>query len=857
MKLTFIQKLTEDILQDDYFNSLLEKVIIISTSYLFSSHSESFSDKEFIDILRFADLLSNSTDSNARNKAYQIITNLNPFYNGDSRYKTVAKAVYSKLGNYPAITYLEKQSDDIEKLPISRIIEDEAKKIIQEVPDGGGLIFTDSQYELYSKMINSLEFSFSGPTSMGKSFLIKNFIRKAIKNTPKENIAIIVPTRALINQFVIEIKAELNEQLEHYKYKVVTNSNIADLITDELFNYILVLTPERLVSYLSQETNPILGFLFVDEAHKLAQGKDSRSVTTYVGVERALKQYGKSLKLYFASPNVSNPEVFLTLFNRNTGSNFFHTNESPVSQNLYFIDLLDRTIETQQNQIAIPISTNGFFQEINDVSDLIYRLGNEKNNLIYCNTKTRTIDYAWDFSKKLKFDTTNKTLSNAVKTICEYIHPDYYLAGLLKKGIAYHHGKLPQLIRNLVEELYKDGDVKNVFCTSTLLEGVNMPTQNLFVLDDRNGLSRLRDIDFWNLTGRAGRLTKELSGNIFCIRHDDCDWSRREILKRKEIKLNPTVTDKLEVRKYITRIEELLKGNQIKTSSKEELLILEYIANIICVDTFELKTKYKSPLIEKLIENNKEKIIELAKKKVENYVIPPLILGSNQSIDLNNQDNLYKSLKERVANGKSIALPRNNFKYETILRVLNTMHVIYKWDSAEKKLNNKNSLKYYAVLMNQWINGFSLSQIIKNTLDYYEVKNMSVEITYNQYIPFVPGNKKHINIVIEKLIDDIEYILRFLLEKYFNHYHVMVSNLIGEEAAGENWATLLEYGTQNRIVIAMQNVGLSRHTAIKIYKDYKSVLSIIDNKLVSIDKTMLLNKLRKDSLEYDEISKML
>ena len=27
----------------------------------------------------------------------------------------------------------------------------------------------------------------------------------------------------------------------------------------------------------------------------------------------------------------------------------------------------------------------------------------------------------------------------------------------------------------------------------------------------------MSDIDFWNLAGRAGRLTKDISGNIFCV----------------------------------------------------------------------------------------------------------------------------------------------------------------------------------------------------------------------------------------------------------------------------------------------------------------------------------------------------
>ena len=36
---------------------------------------------------------------------------------------------------------------------------------------------------------------------------------------------------------------------------------------------------------------------------------------------------------------------------------------------------------------------------------------------------------------------------------------------------------------------------------------------------------------------------------------------------------------------------------------------------------------------------------------------------------------------------------------------------------------------------------------------------------------------------------------------------MMVKNIVGEDNAGENWAMLLEYGTQNREIIALQNMG--------------------------------------------------
>src|SRR5690606_27017800 len=103
------------------------------------------------------------------------------------------------------------------------------------------------------------------------------------------------------------------------------------------------------------------------------------------------------------------------------------------------------------------------------------------------------------------------------------------------------------------------------------------------------------------------------------------------------------------------------------------------------------------------------------------------------------------------------------------------------------------------------INGLSLSQIINQSIDWYDEKGYDIKVSYNEFEPFKKSSKQHINFLIEFIIDDLEYILRFLLEKYFNHYHQILISVIGEEKAGDNWATLLEYGTQNPLIIALQN----------------------------------------------------
>lgn len=847
-------KIAKDIIESDYFHSLFGKCVEWSFNQLLDLNSTLvYSDKEYKDLLRFAELLSLSSTSEPRSYAYQIVTYLNTSYKNDPYYRIVAKSVYYNLGNFPAVNYLAKKDSNDTKLPLDKAMQIDAKKVLQEVPNTEGIYFTDAQYDLYSGLSESREFSFSGPTSMGKSFIIKAFIRQIIHNRPPENLVIIVPTRALISQVTLEIKRDLGLQLENNKYKVVTNSNISELIIESNTNLILVLTPERLISYLSQEENPAIGFLFVDEAHKIAQ-EDTRSITTYVAIEKVLKKY-PTTKLYFSSPNVSNPEILLKLFRRNE-HNCFKTEESTVAQNIFLSDLTTGVFSylhrNELKTISEPIP-----DKARTINGFLHTYGKE-SNLVYCNGVKRTISYAIEYVKSLQVNDklrANKNLRKAAKIIGEYIHPDYYLADIIRMGVAYHFGNMPQLIRNLIENLYKKGDVQYLFCTSTLLEGVNMPTQNLFILDNRKHKSGLKTIDFWNLAGRAGRMSQELQGNVFCVKHSDCEWSDSSFLKNKRVELMPTIYSRID--HNLRKIENLIKNDEIKTGSEEEKRILRYIANIICIDTLAPQSGYSSPIIDELIRKNKTRILELAKNKSSNVNVPYSLLNSNESIDVKVQESVYQHVLKLHENGEQIKLP-NEINYENCICILEKFYNLYNWKDAHiKELNNKNSLKYYAFIMNQWINGVSLNQIISDSIKYKSEKTSFIRVASGDSEVFNSKNKEHVNILIGDIIRDIEKVIRFHFEKYFNHYFLILKHILGDGNTGENWATLLEYGTQNRIVIALQNLGLSRYTASIIYKTCLPSLMIEDNKLKGYDKLGIIKTLKEPSLEYDEVSELL
>ncbi|WP_246543220.1 DEAD/DEAH box helicase, partial [Fusibacter paucivorans] len=356
-----------------------------------------------------------------------------------------------------------------------------------------------------------------------------------------ENMVILVPTRALINQVTNKMKEELLDvtggNFNNIKYKVLSHPVIPRLLEDSKARYIFVFTPERLISYLSKNDNPKVDYMFIDEAHKMVSNKDSRGPLFYHAILQAER---KSVKLFFASPNVPNVDVFLQLFEKSTEETMA-VKESPVAQNRYFLDVYNHKLTMfsdlgKDYSEAINAEYHGF-----DFNQWLYKLGEGDKNIIYCNSTKDTIDYAISFAQLLP-DKNNDQIDELIELIKEHVHRDYYLIDCLKKGVGYHFGRLPQRVRERIEVLFSEKIIDYLFCTSTLLEGVNLPAKNIFILNNAIGLTKFTDIDFWNLAGRAGRLTKELSGNIICTKIIDKRnrWDNPtkdlEVVRSKEIK---------------------------------------------------------------------------------------------------------------------------------------------------------------------------------------------------------------------------------------------------------------------------------------------------------------------------------
>lgn len=852
--MTLLNKLVNKALKDPYLSTLLVKLEKQYADHFIGEIIEihALSEKEYLDLLRFADILCRSENYEARNMAYKIISLLYVFYNDDQMFKLQAYNVLIKLGNFPSIKIvLGETRVESDEIVIDRIV-----KETYQVAPGSSNIFTDTQYKLFEKMKDSNHFSFSGPTSFGKSFIFESFIKYLIeKKNASDNIALLVPTRALINQ----VSSKLKNVITDKNYKILTKPIVPLLYRQRDTRFIFVFTPERLISYLS-ESNPVINYLLVDEAHKLLSETDTRAPLFYHALMIAKR---KSINLYFSSPNVPNTDVFLQLVG-NSVEETLSIKENSVAQNRFFIDCIEkRAIYFSEYADEHILEYNGYASDPHtNLKNAINILGRNSPNIIYCNSQNDTIHYALEYANTLP-DRSDNELKQLINLVQDTMHEEYYLVDCLKKGIAYHFGGLPQRIREKIELLFQKKIIKNIFCTSTLLEGVNLPAKNIFILSNAIGLTKLSKIDFWNLAGRAGRLTEDLSGNIICLRIIDKTNRWKNPDKDLQVVKERSVEDVSSVLmtnrgKFYLNIGHSIKNEPFtrKHVTENEKRMLDSYGNILA---YHALSKTDSILRSKFIDSNSQA------KEIINYLeklnkVPETILSQSSTIKLVYQNQILSSSINLMNIPEKIG-------YQDCLDLLNSLYDIYNWEKEESGgrnplVRNRTVLGYYAVLMNSWINSQPLNVIIKNTINYIDKSYRRIYFNNGESVFFEKDNRTHINQVVNNVVSDIENVLRFKIKIYVKNYIdlLRIKYQKNKETINiPNWDKYLEYGTTDFTIIELQNLGFQRHIASFLKNNYLDYFIMEDGVITDFLENELKEQLQKSKYiqEFEEVSNTL
>ena len=384
---------------------------------------------------------------------------------------------------------------------------------------------TIQQHNAYESVLKdaSSDISFVAPTSFGKSELIIRHINKI--NNPKLKAAIIVPTKSLL--------------MQTYKYVKEQLSNKKIILHDQMFcgeeSFVAVLTQERALRLLEKHDTQF-DYLYIDEAHNLFE-KDMRNrlLARLIRLSR-IKNPGCEI-LYF-SPLVAaseNLKVFGTASiseyrienNIKIPTYYLYQSKKKYTYNRYFNKLYETT-----RQYASPF--------------LYIRSEATDKNLLYINAPKRMETVTMKFAKQLP-DISSPAINQIVSSLRRHVHNDFQMIPLIRKGIVYLHGKLPDYVKDYIE--YKaatTAELKYISANSVLLEGINLPVSSLFIIDARG----LKTNKLINLAGRVNRLNsifgtqadiEKLFPPIHFVENDDFSGSMKTYIER--LRTNDIVDD--------------------------------------------------------------------------------------------------------------------------------------------------------------------------------------------------------------------------------------------------------------------------------------------------------------------------
>ena len=823
--------------------------------YNLNQNQQPFTHKEKIDILRFADLLSKSNNPNNSDKhkiwAQEIVILMGELYEDDPAVRIYAGNVYSSVGNHKGIEHINPSHLEVSVL---EQIFAEYRSDLLTIPAEPGEKFFGEQKTAYDHLTDDF-FSYSAPTSMGKSFIMRMFIKDEIMHGATKNYALIVPTKALINEvrakIITDLGGEKNTErvnyLKKHDYTVVPAAS--DIALEEKHNFIFVMTPERLLYLLIANQDVRIDYLFIDEAHKLS-GKNSRAPFYYKVVDMLLQQKPQT-HFVFASPNIPNPRVYLRMMTQAEAGDdsALAISYSPVVQIKFLVDLQNGRIDVYnehdisgQQRIQVANVTNRDIG-LNDFLMVLESKNRElpkeqrKQSIVYYNGRDKAVKAARAFAKAIKpWGFKNDPLLDALsKDIQQEVHDEYYLADMVRQGIAYHIGYLPASIRARIEDLFQAGNITVMFCTSTLLEGVNLPADNLFIMDNKIALSEMNPVDFRNLIGRVGRISFNLYGNVFFVSEKDSKVSSEDYVQMLQqdvpeqtlsISTDPKVLKRVE-KKYVA---EILKSGESEIpkrtnqngeplQSEESYVMMRKFALILQRDIVnDRDSLVRREFREFLTPSDEEKIRASFKDK-------PVAPDDDINTSVDQTKRLIAAIKRQKNPLHYPDLVNGKFAYQDVLDFLDELSRVFRWDIYESGTLGKPTLrKWYAVILCQWMEGGGLKFIMDRALNYH--KDNPYPFWVNRYDPpttYNPQSLDHHNIVFADTLEVIENIVLFSISNYFLRFSNEYRKIKGDAALDRNnWYEYVEYGTTNPLTILLQRNGFTRESArfVKEHPEY-------------------------------------
>lgn len=751
----------------------------------------------------------------ARNLAYEIATRSVAL--AGSEYPGLlrgAELILTRLGNFPGRDLLRRRYPSIPLRASLLQFEMRVHEIENTIYDAGGRKrrLTDFQFEALRKFDKSRSVSLSAPTSAGKSFLLGLEVLKKLRDQKPAGIVYLAPTRALIRQVVIDLRSAVEGSnlpfpLIRSVPRGVTKENAPNGI-------IYVLTQERLLSLLnSEEEFPWITSLIVDEAQGIGDG--ARGVLLQTAIENVLFRFPHAA-IIFASPLTENPEYLLDLFSC-TDAAPYREQHSPVSQNLVLIDVVEN--EPRQIQCSLIVDGKQLALGVRKVPFRFYGVSSlrrlalfarslisadDADNccIVYANGARDAERIALHLMRGEKPpETVDPEIEEFIEYLKDFVHSRYGLIEVLRYGVAFHYSNMPGSVRAGVEDLFQRRKLRFLCCTSTLLQGVNLPARHIVIEAPTRGKDRpMERADFLNLAGRAGRLTREFHGNVWCLRPDRWDHPcyEGESLQRIHSSFDRVINEDGQ------SLQQALHGSDGTKNSETAVAVLGRLFT-------EFIQKDRTPDIPEGISSSGQEFLQDTISNLKDFQkrarLPADVFAKNSNVHPTRIENLYSFLNGQQDIESCLPI-RPNIKgtngrlREIFQHVQRILHGV-----------ENDSYKYHAKIAAGWIHENPLSVMVAN------------EIAYREAEATRTSDPKPVNVrnLIYGIIDTIERELRFRYVKNLRAYHDVLAQVLRERGDTRSQQLVpihlyLECGAYRAVPISLISLGFTRVTALLLAK---------------------------------------
>lgn len=512
-------------------------------------HQEVTEDECFELSLELSSLLNVFNEEDKKRGRDLLIRILDNWTNIPDSYRKIFSEFISATGFYPYIQKLGLQIDDFDE---------EIRMAYHQSENLDGKFFHAEQKKIDDLIKRHVNVIVSAPTSFGKSMLIEEIVA----SNEYKNIVIIQPTLALLD----ETRRKLKKYSDTYKIIVKTTQEPSDTKGN-----IFLLTAERVLEYPDM---PKIQLLILDEFYKLSNKRgDNRNNILNIAFVRLMKN--PDCRFYMLGPNIDSiPSGFVEKYN----AIFYKTDFSMVltdSENLY---------DCVQTKRGGKVNEEALFSVLDTI---------EEQTLIYCASPSTARKLAFSYCehvciKKNPTEEKRKELP-LVEWINDNLSYRWSFTKCLQNEIAVHDGAMPKHITASVIQYFNNQKIKYLFCTNTIIEGVNTSAKNVVFYDNRIGPNQIDFFDYANIKGRAGRLMEHYVGKIINLRkppermetHVDFPFFEQnpidsEILvnlEKTEVKdINDNLSRYTEFKEKDPVLQEILIRNGVSIEGQEKIL---------------------------------------------------------------------------------------------------------------------------------------------------------------------------------------------------------------------------------------------------------------------------------------------